>query len=104
MSTVEGRLSVRDSAVPPAGARRIGIVMNGVTGRMGTNQHLVRSILGIQRQGGLDCGARGVLWPGPVLGGRSERKVRHLAEAHGVPRWSTDLGSCLADPSNEVYF
>jgi predicted dehydrogenase len=104
MSTVDGRLSVRDSAVPPAGARRIGIVMNGVTGRMGTNQHLVRSILGIQRQGGLDCGERGVLWPDPVLVGRSEPKVRHLAEAHGVPRWSTDLDSCLADPANEVYF
>ena len=33
--------------------RRIGIILNGVTGRMGTNQHLDRSICAIIREGGL---------------------------------------------------
>jgi hypothetical protein len=31
---------------------RIGIILNGVTGRMGTNQHFIRSILAIMKQGG----------------------------------------------------
>ena len=33
--------------------RRLGIVMNGVTGRMGMNQHLIRSIVAIRDQGGV---------------------------------------------------
>ena len=32
---------------------RLGIIMHGVTGRMGKNQHLVRSILAIREQGGV---------------------------------------------------
>ena len=32
---------------------QIGIIMNGVTGRMGTNQHLMRSIVAIREQGGV---------------------------------------------------
>jgi predicted dehydrogenase len=88
----------------PPGARPIGIVLNGVTGRMGTNQHLVRSILAIREQGGVPAGAGEVLWPEPVLVGRDERKLRALAETHGLERWSTDLDDALADPSCEVYF
>jgi predicted dehydrogenase len=78
--------------------------MNGVTGRMGTNQHLVRSILSIQQQGGvlLPDGSR--LWPDPILVGRNETKLRELAAAHGVARVSTDLAACLADPANSIYF
>ncbi len=78
--------------------------MNGVTGRMGTNQHLVRSILSIQQQGGvlLPDGSR--LWPDPILVGRNETKLRELAAAHGVERVSTDLAACLADPANSIYF
>src|SRR5262249_25454524 len=104
MGTADGHLEQAATAAPPARARRIGIVMNGVTGRMGTNQHLVRSILAIPAQGGVDCGPRGRLWPDPVLVGRDERKVGTLAGAHGIARWSTDLAACLADPANEVYF
>ena len=83
---------------------RVGIVMNGVTGRMGTNQHLVRSINAIRAQGGvaLDAGTRIV--PDPILVGRNADKVRALAEANGVARWTTDLDAALADPADTVYF
>jgi predicted dehydrogenase len=84
--------------------RTVGIVMNGVTGRMGKNQHLERSILAIRRQGGLDLGNGEVLWPEPTLVGRSEARLRSLAESTGVDRWTTDLGEALARPENEVYF
>ncbi|MBD2866842.1 MULTISPECIES: Gfo/Idh/MocA family protein [Paenibacillus] len=84
--------------------RKIGIIMNGVTGRMGTNQHLIRSILAIRSQGGVKLPDGSVIMPDPILVGRQENKLRALAEAHGVERWSTDLESCLADPYNEIYF
>ena len=86
-----------------SGVRRIGIAMNGVTGRMGMNQHLIRSILAIRAQGGVAVG-REVIWPEPVLVGRDERKLARLAAAHGLERWSTDLDAALADPELEVYF
>ena len=63
--------------------RRIGIVMNGVTGRMGTNQHLVRSITAIIQQGGVRVSPELTLMPDPILTGRNENKLRALAEAHG---------------------
>lgn len=83
---------------------RVGIVMNGVTGRMGTNQHLVRSIVAIRAQGGVALGAGTRIVPDPILVGRSEAKVRALADAHGVARWTTDLDAALADPADAVYF
>ncbi|HEX7125440.1 MAG TPA: Gfo/Idh/MocA family oxidoreductase [Thermodesulfobacteriota bacterium] len=83
---------------------RVGIIMNGVTGRMGTNQHLVRSILAIRRQGGVPLPGGDAVVPDPILVGRSEARVRALAEAHGIERWSTDLARCLADPKDAVYF
>ncbi len=86
------------------GMRSVGIVMNGVTGRMGTNQHLVRSILAIRHQGGVRTPAGVTIWPAPVLVGRSAGKLRALAERHGLERWSTDLDEALADPGCEVYF
>jgi predicted dehydrogenase len=84
--------------------RRLGIVMNGVTGRMGTNQHLVRSILTIRAQGGtvLSDGTR--VMPDPILVGRNADKVERLAKEHGVERWTTDLDRALADQRDEVYF
>jgi predicted dehydrogenase len=85
------------------GRRTVGIVMNGVTGRMGRNQHLERSILAIRRQGGLDLG-REVLWPEPVLVGRDPARLRALAEQAGVERWTTDLHAALSDAQNQVYF
>jgi predicted dehydrogenase len=81
----------------------VGIVMNGVTGRMGRNQHLIRSILAIREQGGLRAGEE-VIWPEPLLVGRSEERLRALARETGVERWSTDLDSALADPEYAIYF
>ena len=78
--------------------------MNGVTGRMGTNQHLVRSIVAIRNQGGVAAGPGQVLWPEPLLVGRDERKLSALAAAHGLDAYTTDLESALADPDYEVYF
>jgi predicted dehydrogenase len=83
---------------------RLGVVMNGVTGRMGTNQHLLRSIMAIREQGGVPLPGGGVVWPDPILVGRDEGKLRQLAAEHGITRWSTDLDRCLADPQDTVYF
>src|SRR6266545_2004142 len=78
--------------------------MNGVTGRMGTNQHLVRSIVALRAQGGLDLGNGDALYPEPILLGRSEEKLKALARAHGLSRTSTDLGRCLASAEDTIYF
>ncbi len=85
-------------------ARRIGIVMFGVTGRMGTNQHLERSIAEIRGEGGLRLDDGGRLFPDPILVGRNEEKLRELAAKYGVERWSTDLDSTLSDPRYEIFF
>ncbi|WP_155374885.1 Gfo/Idh/MocA family protein [Catellatospora vulcania] len=84
--------------------RTVGIVMNGVTGRMGYRQHLVRSILAIREQGGLTLADGTVVWPEPVLVGRNAAKLEQLAELHGLTRYTTDLAAALADESNEIYF
>lgn len=83
---------------------RVGIIMNGVTGRMGTNQHLIRSILAIRSAGGVRIGDDEVIWPDPILVGRNEDRVRALATRLGVERWSTDLAGCLENPDDTVYF
>lgn len=84
--------------------QKIGIIMNGVTGRMGTNQHLGRSIAAIRKQGGLRLLNQTVVMPEPVLVGRNEEKLQALANEWGVERWSTDLDLCLADKENIIYF
>ncbi|MBS1822074.1 MAG: Gfo/Idh/MocA family oxidoreductase [Acidobacteria bacterium] len=84
--------------------RKVGIIMNGVTGRMGTNQHLARSIAAIRRQGGLELRDKSVVMPDPVLVGRSAAKLEKLAADWGVERWSTNLQECLADDANLIYF
>jgi predicted dehydrogenase len=84
--------------------QRIGIIMNGVTGRMGTNQHLIRSIVAIRNEGGLRLSNGSRLVPDPILVGRNEGKLRELAQAHGIERYSTDLGACLANPDDTIYF
>jgi predicted dehydrogenase len=83
--------------------KTIGIIMNGVTGRMGTNQHLVRSILAIRAQGGLALDGS-TLWPEPILVGRNAAKLEQLASANELSHWSTDLDACLRDPANSIYF
>ncbi|MEU2260337.1 Gfo/Idh/MocA family oxidoreductase [Streptomyces sp. NPDC019645] len=84
--------------------RTVRIAMNGVTGRMGYRQHLVRSLLAIREQGGLDLGDGAVLWPEPVLVGRREHALREIAGRHGLTEWSTDLDAVLADAAVDVYF
>ncbi|MCD8510756.1 MAG: Gfo/Idh/MocA family oxidoreductase [Bacillus sp. (in: Bacteria)] len=82
----------------------VGIIMNGVTGRMGTNQHLIRSIVAIRNEGGVTLPNGDIIMPDPILVGRSETKLQKLAESQNVSRWSTDLDECLKDPYNQIYF
>jgi predicted dehydrogenase len=82
----------------------VGIIMNGVTGRMGTNQHLVRSILAIRAQGGVRIGSDETILPEPILVGRNAGKLKALAEAHGIERFTTDLDAALGDGRYTVYF
>ncbi|WP_424529744.1 Gfo/Idh/MocA family protein [Sphaerisporangium viridialbum] len=84
--------------------RTLGVVMNGVTGRMGYRQHLVRSVLAINEQGGLDLGGGERVLLEPVLVGRSEYKLRELCERHNLKNWTTDLAGALRDPDNALYF
>jgi predicted dehydrogenase len=84
--------------------RRLGIVMHGVTGRMGMNQHLIRSIVAIRRQGGVTLADGSKVMPDPVLIGRSAEKIEALARAHGIERWDTNLDAALANPEDTVFF
>ncbi|MCX5116240.1 Gfo/Idh/MocA family oxidoreductase [Micromonospora sp. NBC_00362] len=84
--------------------RSIGIIVNGVTGRMGYRQHLVRSLLAIRESGGVALADGTTVWPEPVLVGRNETKLRELAERHGLTDWTTDLTSALARDDVEIYF
>jgi len=78
--------------------------MNGVTGRMGTNQHLMRSIVEIIKQGGVKISPGETIMPDPVLIGRDENKLKKLCLMSGVKKMSTDLDQALADPHNVIYF
>jgi predicted dehydrogenase len=82
----------------------IGIIMNGVTGRMGTNQHLMRSIKAIIEQGGVKISADEVIMPDPILVGRNASKLQALCQQSGVTKYTTDLDSVLADPAYQIYF
>jgi len=82
----------------------IHVALNGVTGRMGYRQHLVRSLLSIREQGGVPLGDGTSLYPEPVLVGRNEERLRAIAERHGLGRWTTSLDEVLADPAVGVYF
>jgi len=84
--------------------RRSRIAMNGVTGRLGHNQHLVNAILAIRKDGGIALANGDRLMPEPVLLGRSGDKLKALAAAHAVAAWSTDAAAVLADPTVEIYF
>jgi len=84
--------------------KRIGIIMHGVTGRMGMNQHLVRSILEIRKQGGVALKDGTRLMPDPILVGRNAAKIEELARKNGVTRWTTDLDAALKNPADEIFF
>jgi predicted dehydrogenase len=84
--------------------RRLGIIMNGVTGRMGTNQHLVRSILAIMKEGGVALPNGDRVMPDPILVGRNAEKLAALAKQYGVERHTTDLDKALDNKDDEVFF
>lgn len=83
---------------------RIGIIMHGVTGRMGMNQHLIRSVLAIRDQGGVLLSDGSRLMPDPIIVGRNANKIEALAKKHGVERWTTDLDAALANPDDTLFF
>jgi len=83
---------------------RVGIIMNGVTGRMGTNQHLIRSIKAIRDQGGVKLSESEVIMPDPILVGRNAAKLQQLAQQNGALRTSTNLDEALANADDTVYF
>ncbi|MGV0910121.1 Gfo/Idh/MocA family protein [Martelella sp. FOR1707] len=87
-----------------ADTNRIGIIMHGVTGRMGMNQHLIRSVLAIRDQGGLRLSDGSLVMPDPIIVGRNAAKIEELARRHGVERVTTDLDAALADPYNVIFF
>ena len=84
--------------------QRLGIIMNGVTGRMGMNQHLIRSILAIRAQGGVTLRNGDTVMPDPILVGRNEGKLAQLANAHGISRWTTNLDAALKNPDDTLFF
>jgi predicted dehydrogenase len=83
---------------------RLGLIMHGVTGRMGLNQHLVRSIVAIRNQGGVALANGDRVMPDPILVGRNADKIESLAQAHGGLRWTTDIDAALANPADTVFF
>jgi hypothetical protein len=78
--------------------------MNGVTGRMGTNQHLMRSLVEIIKQGGVKVSSDKTIIPDPILVGRDQGKLEKLCERSGVKRMTTNLDEALADKNNSIYF
>jgi predicted dehydrogenase len=83
---------------------RLGLIMHGITGRMGLNQHLIRSIVAIRNQGGVLLKNGDRLMPDPILIGRNKEKVGAIARAHGIERWGDDLDAALANPEDILFF
>ena len=83
---------------------RLGVIMNGVTGRMGLNQHLIRSIVAIRDSGGVLLGNGYRMMPDPILVGRDAEKIEGLAKRFNVTRWTTDLDGALRDESDTIFF
>lgn len=84
--------------------KQLGIIMNGVTGRMGMNQHLIRSIAAIRTQGGVTLKTGDRAMPDPILVGRNAEKIEALAKAHGIARTTTDLDRALSNKDDTIFF
>ena len=84
--------------------RSLGVVMNGVTGRMGHHQHLVRSVLAIRAQGGVELSDGSRVQLEPLLVGRDPAMLAQIATQHRLSRWTTDLDGALADDGYPLYF
>jgi predicted dehydrogenase len=98
-----GRRSPGSTAIGTT-TRKLGIIMHGVTGRMGANQHLARSIVSIRDQGGVTLRDGTRVIPDPILVGRSAEKIERLAREHGIVRWTTDLQAALSNAHDAVFF
>jgi predicted dehydrogenase len=83
---------------------RLGIIMHGITGRMGYNQHLVRSICAIRDQGGVTLPGGDTVMPDPILVGRNLEKVKAIAQKHGITRYGADVDAALANPEDTIFF
>ncbi|MFM8607750.1 MAG: Gfo/Idh/MocA family protein [Hyphomicrobiales bacterium] len=84
--------------------QRLGIIMHGVTGRMGMNQHLIRSIVAMRNQGGVTLSNGDKVMPDPILIGRNAEKIEALAKTNGITRFGTDLDKALANKNDTVFF
>ena len=84
--------------------KRVGIVMHGITGRMGLNQHLIRSIVALRAEGGVLLSNGERVMPDPVLVGRNATRLEEIARKYGIERWTTDLEGALADPDDSIFF
>lgn len=84
--------------------QRIGVIMHGITGRMGYNQHLVRSVLAIRDQGGVTLKNGEKVMLDPILVGRNGAKIEEIARKHNVARWTTDIDAALANPEDTLFF
>lgn len=84
--------------------QRIGVIMHGITGRMGYNQHLVRSVLAIRDQGGVTLKNGEKVMLDPILVGRNGAKIEEIARKHNVERWTTDIDAALANPDDTLFF
>ena len=84
--------------------KRLGLIMHGVTGRMGMNQHLIRSILAIRAQGGVTLSDGSRVMPDPILVGRNAEKMQELARRHGIERWSDNLDAALENRDDVIFF
>ena len=84
--------------------QRLGLIMHGVTGRMGMNQHLIRSIVALRKEGGVKLSNGTRVMPDPILIGRDGPKIEALARAHGIERFGTNLDAALANKDDTVFF
>ena len=83
---------------------KIGIIMNGVTGRMGTDQHLIRSLSAIINEGGIKVNEHDIILPELVLVGHNEKKLKKTLREFNVKKWTTNLEGVLADDQYQIYF
>src|SRR5216684_9239052 len=100
----QARAHCRAAERPAMSRKVVQVAVNGVTGRMGYRQHLVRSLLNIREQGGVLLDDGTAVFPEPVLVGRNEERLRDIAERHNIQRWTTSLDDVLGDPSIDIYF
>ena len=83
---------------------RLGIIMHGITGRMGYNQHLVRSICAIRAAGGVPLSNGDRVMPDPILVGRDHEKVTAIAKACGIERVAANVDDAFRNTGDSVFF